>query len=1047
MVIFHEKIPQRCDNDVIATLNARAALLLARFKKDRRQSDLDGAFTSYKQALELCHLSHPLRPQALNCLANVLKTQYDQKGQQNDLDESISLHRQALELRQQNDLDESISLHRQALELRPPHIQASSLNNLANALKTRYNQGGQQDDLEESISLHRRALELHPPPHPDRASSLTNLASALNTRGQKNDIDESIFLHRQALDLCPRFHPARAHSLTNLATSLSARYDQGGQQKDLDESILLHRQALGLRPSPHSDRASSLNDLAIALQAQYEQRGQLNDLDETIFLHREALELRPPHMQAISLNNLASALKRRYGESGQQNDLDESIALNRQALELRPPSHPDRVSSLNNLALALQARYGQKGQQNDLDESISLHRQALELLPPTHSIRAISLYNLAKVLKTQYHQGGQQNDLDECISLHRQVLELHSPSHSHRSSFLNGLAIALRARYSQGGQQNDLDESILLHRQALELCLHLILIELALSMSASHRFKVAKTWIHYADVAYQHQSAIKAYDAALQALPQLAALTLDIQSRQKALTTGSDGLARDASKCAINTGNIAKAIEFLESGRTVFWSQLLLLCSPFDELRNIAPGLADQLQHISIALELGSYCDISVELLDIEMKLVQDQETARLNRLHEQWSKAIDSVRSLEGFKHFLQPPQFSALQAAASEVPVVMLVANSSDSNILIMTATNVHHISLPTLPDNELHKLVQLIQVATSHSKTRDCSVDISPNDISPTTLQNWINMQEKRGGRKFKDKFSSDDIFKSVLKTLWIDVIKPVITLLGLKKSEKPSALQWCPTGLFSFLSIHAAGCYDNGPSNECASDYIVSSYTPTISALLASDPTPSTKPFKMMVVIQSKELPFTQKELKEIEQHVPNKSLVRLGIPGSPAFVETVAACLSDVSIAHFACHGKQNLSEPLESGLKLEDGFLFVSRIMKERMPNGSLAFLCACDTAMGDEKLPDEAMSLAASILFSGFRHVIATMWKMMDGDGPIIADAFYEEIFRGPDGKPAPQPDTSKSAQALHIAIMKLGSNNVPFHRWVPFIHMGKCN
>jgi hypothetical protein len=30
---------------------------------------------------------------------------------------------------------------------------------------------------------------------------------------------------------------------------------------------------------------------------------------------------------------------------------------------------------------------------------------------------------------------------------------------------------------------------------------------------------------------------------------------------------------------------------------------------------------------------------------------------------------------------------------------------------------------------------------------------------------------------------------------------------------------------------------------------------------------------------------------------------------------------------------------------------------------------------------MGDENLPDEAMSLAASLLFSGFRHVIATMW------------------------------------------------------------------
>jgi len=190
-----------------------------------------------------------------------------------------------------------------------------------------------------------------------------------------------------------------------------------------------------------------------------------------------------------------------------------------------------------------------------------------------------------------------------------------------------------------------------------------------------------------------------------------------------------------------------------------------------------------------------------------------------------------------------------------------------------------------------------------------------------------------------------------------------------------------LQWCPTGLFSFLPIHAAGCYDNELAVECVSDYIISSYTPTISALLSPDPTPSTKLFKMMVVIQSKGLPSTQKELKKIEQYVPAHSLVKLGISGFPASVETVAAYLSDVSIVHFACHGKQNPFRPLESGLKLEDGFLFVSRIMKEHMPNGSVAFLCACDTAMGDENLPDEAISLAVSLLFSGFRHVIATMW------------------------------------------------------------------
>ena len=65
----------------------------------------------------------------------------------------------------------------------------------------------------------------------------------------------------------------------------------------------------------------------------------------------------------------------------------------------------------------------------------------------------------------------------------------------------------------------------------------------------------------------------------------------------------------------------------------------------------------------------------------------------------------------------------------------------------------------------------------------------------------------------------------------------------------------------------------------------------------------------------------------------------------------------------------------------------------------------------------------------------------------MRDEDGPSIADIFYKEIFQGSDGKPTLEPDISKSAQALHIAIKELRSHKVPFHRWIPFIHMGKCN
>jgi CHAT domain-containing protein len=134
--------------------------------------------------------------------------------------------------------------------------------------------------------------------------------------------------------------------------------------------------------------------------------------------------------------------------------------------------------------------------------------------------------------------------------------------------------------------------------------------------------------------------------------------------------------------------------------------------------------------------------------------------------------------------------------------------------------------------------------------------------------------------------------------------------------------------------------------------------------------------------MMVVIQpdtpdQTPLPCTFDELRKIESHVSSKDLVRL----VRASVKETISHLPTVSMAHFACHAQQNAQNPLESSLLLQDGQLKVSQIMQQSMPNASLAFLSACETAQGDENLPDEVIHLGATLLFAGFRGVVATMW------------------------------------------------------------------
>ena len=59
----------------------------------------------------------------------------------------------------------------------------------------------------------------------------------------------------------------------------------------------------------------------------------------------------------------------------------------------------------------------------------------------------------------------------------------------------------------------------------------------------------------------------------------------------------------------------------------------------------------------------------------------------------------------------------------------------------------------------------------------------------------------------------------------------------------------------------------------------------------------------------------------------------------------------------------------------------------------------------------------------------------------MYDEDGPKVANTFYGHIFGGGN---AAYPDSTKAAEALHLAVKRLRNEKVSYERWVPFIHLG---
>jgi CHAT domain-containing protein len=263
-----------------------------------------------------------------------------------------------------------------------------------------------------------------------------------------------------------------------------------------------------------------------------------------------------------------------------------------------------------------------------------------------------------------------------------------------------------------------------------------------------------------------------------------------------------------------------------------------------------------------------------------------------------------------------------------------------------------------------------------------------------------------------------------------------------------------LWWCPAGPSAELPLHAAGIY-KGTRQDCLANYVVSSYTPTLSALInaqsaAARHRPQDEANVLLVSVPDAPdlppLPNTRVEADRIRD---------IMLSGHQTSIENVLKALPNASVLHLACHGHQSQDDTLTSGFSLHDGRLTLKRLMELDLPRAELAYLSACETASTDEYQPDEAINLAATMLFVGFKSVIATMWcvpckdelamtlsfttrSMNDVDGPFVAERVYRAIFR--DGKL----DLNAVPYALDGAVRALRESGAHPSRWATYVHIG---
>jgi CHAT domain-containing protein len=169
-------------------------------------------------------------------------------------------------------------------------------------------------------------------------------------------------------------------------------------------------------------------------------------------------------------------------------------------------------------------------------------------------------------------------------------------------------------------------------------------------------------------------------------------------------------------------------------------------------------------------------------------------------------------------------------------------------------------------------------------------------------------------------------------------------------------------------------------------------VVSSYTPSLTTLLRAqrDIVPLTREDIAMMLLAEKKaqeplalIPGVEQEIRDITAIATSYHVSIVSHLASSTTVVSALEGTKAANIMHLACHGIQDPKDATKSGFCLGNGRLSILELMQLDIKHGFLAFLSACETATGSKDQPDQAMHLAAAMLFVGFKSVVATMWSV----------------------------------------------------------------
>jgi len=775
-----------------------------------------------------------------------------------------------------------------------------------------------------------------------------------------------------------------AHSSAILSYNRAITY---GNPEHMEEAVYRCRAYLRIPHADNSRRGIITNLLAKFMRMRSVRFGVMEGLQE----------VRPRNTEATyvpSFSRLAASL------------LDKSTTNNTRWWA-GPRASNDHLRALNYV--------GHTTDMAEIQEAITYCRLLLASCGPNNLLIASPARALGDILFHAFKCTNKTEYIDESIDVLRRILEMSITKWAH-FEVINLLLRALSIRISLSGDQKDFDEFMRLVSTACN----------DTYASVRHRFLMSRNWTDNAR-RNGHQTTTTAYETAITLMQDtlLFAPTLETQHFNiVALRNAYEELPLEIASYEVGRGRLKEAIQALERGRALIWSELRGLRTSIHQLE-VHPHsahLAEEFTAVNRELEMLTTSISSGTVMNGNDNVEAGTGTGmdefgrvvvRHRELLAKRKQVVSKIRSLPGLEGFSETPTFDTLRSAAAHGPVVIINHSKWRSDILIVLHDA--HPSLITTTDDFYNHAIEL---RNRLLRTREREQDLQ-------------SKQYKRA-------------LRSVLKGLYELVGQPVIEELRRLRIPEQSRIWWCPTSVFCSLPLHAMGPIPSNDGVACYfSDLYIPSYTPTLSALIEARKHRKSsleKPSVLLVANPDGAMKQAWPEIWFIRR-LDTKVTTLFGEMAKPS---AVLEGLQDHRFAHFVCHGNLVPEKPFDAHFRLHgENRLTLLDIVRSRLPTAQFAFLSACHTAeLTEGSIADEGLHLTAAVQYCGFRSVVGTMWAMADEDGGDLTELFYTSMFSS--GGPE-VPYHEISARALRDAVRSLRKKKrLPLEQWVNFVHYG---